>query len=91
MPQEMSDELKARVKEMFKAKQEQEDAQIRANIEDAIKNNTPFVELVRSEYDPFTGMTRHGVVYSKDGEQKVFFKGETPDDGFVVVLIPYRG
>ena len=91
MPQEMSDELKDRIKQMFEAKQEQEDAKRMADFEEAVKNSTPFVELVRPVFDPAYGCVRHGVVYQKDGEQKVFFKGEIPDDGFVVVLVPYRG
>jgi hypothetical protein len=50
-----------------------------------------FTQLVRSVFDSASKKIIQGVVYRKGNEERVLFKGETPEDGFTVVLVPYRG
>jgi hypothetical protein len=88
---DMNDEMFDRFKAIFKANQEKEEIANRAKYEEEVKNCTSFTQLVRSEYDPALGTIRHGVVYRKGNEERVLFKGETPEEGFTVVLVPYRG
>ena len=73
---------------IIKANQKERDAALTRGDS---KDYTSFTQLTRTEYDFGSGQTRIGIVHRKDGEEKVFFRGETPDEGFVPVLIPYRG
>jgi hypothetical protein len=50
-----------------------------------------FTELVRSVFDPASKKIIQGVVYRRGNEERVLFRGETPEEGFTVVLVPYRG
>ena len=50
-----------------------------------------FTELVRPVFDPASNKIIQGVVYRKGDEERVLFRGETPEEGFIVVLVPYRG
>ena len=88
MSAEMSDELKNKILIMFKAKQEQDEAQKRIDIEQKIRDSTCLNNLIRSVFDDSLGCIRHGIVYQKDGEEKVFFRGEIPNEGFTPVLVP---
>ena len=88
----VNDELKENISATFKAKQIKEEAQKRADFEQKIKRSTSsFSQLIRTEYDHGSRQRRIGIVHRKDGEEKVFFKNDIVENGFIPVLIPYRG